>query len=369
MNPAKYLKDKHLKAMSVHNFNAGPSHLPESVLQQAAEAVLDFQGMGLSLLEISHRGPQFVAVMEEARQLVRELMHLEDDFEVLFLHGGGRMQFLQAAMNLLDTGSKAAYVNTGTWSTKALEEARFYGNVDVVASSEDRHFTYIPKDFSIPGDAAYLHITTNNTIYGTEWHRIPEAPIPLVADMSSDILSREFDYNRFGLIYAGAQKNIGAAGVTLVAIRKSLLGKITRPIPTMMDYRVHIKNASMYNTPPVFAVYTCLLVLRWLKSQGIATIEKANIAKAKLLYDEIDANPLFTGTVAPEDRSLMNACFVMAHKDLEAEFAAFCKEEGFYGIKGHRSVGGFRVSLYNAVSTESVRTLTEAMHHFAGVKA
>lgn len=355
--------------MSVHNFNAGPSHLPETVLKQAADAVLDFEGMGLSLLEISHRGPQFVAVIEEARQLARDLMRLEDDFEVLFLHGGGRMQFLQTAMNLLDTEAKAAYVNTGTWSTKALEEARYFGTVDVVASSEDRHFTYIPKDFPIPRDAAYLHITTNNTIFGTEWHQIPDSPVPLVADMSSDILSREIDYNRFGLIYAGAQKNIGAAGVTLVAVRKSLLGKIARPIPAMMDYRVHIKNASMYNTPPVFPIYTCLLVLRWLKSQGVAAIEKANIAKAKLLYDEIDANPLFTGTVVREDRSRMNACFVMENKSLEAEFAALCEDEGFYGIKGHRSVGGFRVSLYNAVSLQSVRTLTEVMHHFAGVKA
>jgi phosphoserine aminotransferase len=355
--------------MAVHNFNAGPSHLPETVLQQAAEAVTDFEGMGLSLLEISHRGPQFVAVIEEARQLARELMRLEDDFEVLFLHGGGRMQFLQTAMNLLDTGKRAAYVNTGTWSTKALEEARFFGTVDVVASSEDRHFTYIPKQFSVPDDAAYLHITTNNTIYGTEWHHIPEVSVPLVADMSSDILSRELDYNRFSLIYAGAQKNIGPAGVTLVAVRKSLLGKISRPIPTMMDYRVHIKNGSMYNTPPVFPIYTCLLVLRWLKDRGVATVEKNNIEKARVLYDEIDRNPLFTGTAAPEDRSRMNACFVMEDKALEAEFAGFCKEEGFYGVKGHRSVGGFRVSLYNAVTLESVRTLAEAMHHFASVKA
>jgi len=355
--------------MPVHNFNAGPSHLPEAVLQEAAEAVLDFQGKGLSLLEISHRADQFVAVIEEARQLARELMQLEDDFEVLFLHGGGRMQFLQAAMNLLETGKKAAYINTGTWATKAIEEAQLFGRVEVIASSEDRNFNYIPKEFSIPSDASYLHLTTNNTIYGTEWLQIPESPVPLVADMSSDILSREMDYNRFGLIYAGAQKNIGAAGVTLVAVRKSILGKIARPIPSMMDYRVHIKNASMYNTPPVFSVYTCLLMLRWLKAQGIQAIEVNNIAKATLLYQEIDANPLFTGTVVPGDRSRMNVCFVMEDKDLEAEFAAYCKTEGFYGIKGHRSVGGFRVSLYNAVTLESVRTFTEAMHHFAGVKA
>lgn len=361
--------EKTVHPKTVYNFNAGPTHLPQSVLEQAAEAVLDFQGSGLSLLEISHRGDQFVPVIEEARQLARELMGLEEDFEVLFLQGGGRMQFLQAAMNLLDTGKKAAYINTGTWASKAIDEARFFGGVDVIASSEDRSFNYIPKDYTVPADAAYLHITTNNTIYGTEWHRIPESSVPLVADMSSDILSREMDYNRFGLIYAGAQKNIGAAGATLVAVRKSLLGRISRPIPTMMDYRVHIKNGSMYNTPPVFAVYTCLLVLRWLKAQGVRAIEKANIAKAELLYGEIDRNPLFTGTAAREDRSRMNVCFVMEDKTLETEFGAFAKQEGLYGIKGHRSVGGFRVSLYNAVTLENVQVLTEAMRHFATVKA
>lgn len=356
--------------MPVHNFNAGPSHLPETVLQQAAEAVLDFQQSGLSLLEISHRGDQFAPVIEEARELARELMQLEDDFEVLFLHGGGRTQFMQTAMNLLDTGKKAAYIDTGTWSSKAIEEARLFGNIEVVASSADKNYAYIPSDCSIPDDAAYLHITTNNTIYGTQWQHTPESPVPLVADMSSDILSRDMDYNRYGLIYAGAQKNIGAAGVTLVAVRKSLLGKISRPVPSIMDYRVHIKNGSMYNTPPVFAVYTCLLMLRWLKDQGgVSTIGKLNDRKAALLYGEVDTNPLFRGTVALEDRSRMNVCFVMEDKALETEFAGFCKREGFYGIKGHRSVGGFRISLYNAVSLESVTSLTEAMHHFASVRA
>jgi phosphoserine aminotransferase len=356
--------------MPVHNFNAGPSHLPESVLQQAAEAVLNFQESGLSILEISHRGEYFVPVIEEARSLAKELMHLDDDFEVLFLHGGGRTQFMEVAMNLLDEQKKAAYIDTGTWSSKAIEEAQLFGNVEVIASSKDKNYTYIPKSFSIPPDAAYLHITTNNTIYGTEWQHIPESPVPLIADMSSDILSREIDFNRFSLIYAGAQKNIGAAGVTLVAVRKSILGKVSRTIPSIMDYRVHIKNGSMYNTPPVFAVYTCLLVLQWLKEQGgVKAIERINIQKAELLYHEIDTNPLFKGTVAVEDRSRMNVCFVMDDQALEKEFAAYCKNEGLYGIKGHRSVGGFRVSLYNAVSLDSVSTLVEAMKHFAGVKA
>lgn len=356
--------------MFAHNFNAGPSHLPKKVLQQASEAVLNFENTGLSLLEISHRGENFVPVIDEARSLAKELMHLDEDFEVLFLHGGGRTQFMQTAMNLLDEGKKAAYIDTGTWSSKAIEEARLFGKVEVIASSEDKNYSYIPKKYMVPNDASYLHITTNNTIYGTEWHNIPETVVPLVADMSSDILSRDIDFNRFSLIYAGAQKNIGAAGVTLVAVRKSILGKVSRSIPAIMDYRVHIKNGSMYNTPPVFAIYTCLLVLRWLKEQGgVSGIEKINQQKATLLYQEIDENPLFTGTVVPEDRSRMNVCFIMEDKALEKEFAGYCKDEGMYGIKGHRSVGGFRVSLYNAVSLESTRILVEAMKHFATVKA
>jgi phosphoserine aminotransferase len=344
--------------------------LPQSVLQEAAAAVLDFGQSGLSLLEISHRGPLFAPVIEEARSLVRELMRLDEDFEVLFLHGGGRTQFMQAAMNLLDNGKKAAYADTGTWASKAIEEARLFGEVDVVASSAGKNYSYIPKGFSVPADAAYLHLTTNNTIYGTQWHRIPETAVPLVADMSSDIMSRQLDFNRFSLIYAGAQKNIGAAGVTMVAVRKSILGRIARPIPAIMDYRVHIRNGSMYNTPPVFAIFTCLLVLRWLKQQGgVAAIEALNNRKAELLYAEIDRNPLFKGTVATEDRSLMNVCFVMEDPSLEKEFAGYCSREGMYGIKGHRSVGGFRVSLYNAVALESVQALTAAMKHFSQVKA
>ncbi|MGH2645858.1 MAG: 3-phosphoserine/phosphohydroxythreonine transaminase, partial [Chitinophagaceae bacterium] len=278
--------------------------------------------------------------------------------------------FMEVGMNLLDNEKKAAYIDTGTWSSKAIEEAQLFGKVEVIASSKDKKYSYIPKGFSVPKDSSYLHITTNNTIYGTEYQQAPECSVPLVADMSSDILSRDINFNRFSLIYAGAQKNIGAAGVTLVAVRKSILGKINRPIPAIMDYRIHIKSGSMYNTPPVFAIYTCLLTLRWLKSQGGAKgIEKRNIQKADLLYHEIDANPLFKGTVAKEDRSRMNVCFVMNDKDLEKEFATYCKEEGMYGIKGHRSVGGFRVSLYNAVTLESTKALVQAMEHFAKVKA
>lgn len=356
--------------MFKHNFNAGPSHLPEDVLKQSIEAIENFDNTGLSILEISHRSEYFTAVIEEARSLAKELMNLEDDFEVLFLHGGGRTQFMEVAMNLLDNDKKAAYVDTGTWSSKAIEEAQLFGNVEVIASSRDKKYTYIPKGFFIPEDASFLHITTNNTIYGTEYQQIPECTTSLVADMSSDILSRDINFNRFSLIYAGAQKNIGAAGVTLVAVRKSILGKIKRPVPAIMDYRVHIKNGSMYNTPPVFAIYTCLLTLRWLKAQGGAKgIEKKNIQKADLLYHEIDTNPLFKGTVAKEDRSRMNVCFVMNDSDLEKEFAVYCKEEGLYGIKGHRSVGGFRVSLYNAVTLDSTKVLVNAMEHFANVKA
>ena len=355
--------------MQLHNFNAGPCHLPEDVIKQASEAVLDFDHTGLSLLEVSHRGPHFTAVMEEARHLARELMQLEDDFEVLFLHGGGRTQFLEVALNLLDADQKAAYINTGTWSTKAIEEARLYGQVVEIASSKDKQFTYIPKDYTIPGDASYLHITTNNTIFGTQYQTIPNSPVPLIADMSSDILSRDLDFNQFGIIYAGAQKNIGAAGVTFVAVRKSLLGKVKRPIPAIMDYQVHMDYKSMYNTPPVFAVYVCLLNLRWLKAQGgVKAIEAVNNKKARMLYAEIDRNPLFSGTVMPEDRSRMNVCFVMENPELEAAFLGFSKDQGLLNIKGHRSVGGFRVSLYNAITVESVQTLIAAMQHFAQKK-
>lgn len=351
--------------MKVHNFNAGPSILPNEVLYKASKAIIDFDSSGMSILEVSHRGREFVPVIEEARQLVRELMQLEDDYEVLFLHGGASTQFMQVPMNLLDSGETAAYTDTGVWAAKAIKEAKLFGNVNVVCSSKDSNYSFLPKKFSVPANAKYLHITTNNTIYGTQWHQIPQANVPLVADMSSDIFSREMDYNRFALIYAGAQKNMGPAGTTLVVVRKSILGKVSRPLPTMLDYRLHIENGSLLNTPPVFAIYISMLTLRWLKAQGIQTVEKHNAEKAALLYGEIDKNPLFKGTVAKEDRSHMNVCFVMEQPALEKAFLDFCTKEDIVGIKGHRLVGGFRASLYNALPLESVEVLVEAMQYFA----
>ena len=350
----------------VHNFNAGPSILPAEVFKQASDSILNFNGTGLSILELGHRTPEFTAVMEEARSLVKELMNLDADHEVLFLHGGASTQFMQVPMNLLDAKDTAAYTDTGVWSTKAIKEANLFGKAEIVCSSKDKNFTYIPKDFAVPNDAKYLHITTNNTIYGTQWQNIPRTSNILVADMSSDILSRVLDFNSFDLIYAGAQKNIGAAGVNLVVVNKNILGKIKRSIPTIMDYRNHINEGSMLNTPPVFAVFVCLLTLRWLRSQGgVAAIEKKNIEKTALLYDEIDANPLFTGTVVKEDRSKMNVCFVMKNAAQEAAFLNYSKAQGIVGIKGHRLVGGFRASLYNALPLSSVQVLVNAMKHFA----
>ncbi|SFV31992.1 3-phosphoserine/phosphohydroxythreonine transaminase [Thermoflavifilum thermophilum] len=352
--------------MQVHNFNAGPSMLPNEVLYKASKALIDFDGLGMSILEISHRSEAFLQVMAEARQLVRELLQLDEDFEVLFLHGGASTQFMQVPYNLLDTGETAGYLDTGVWANRALKEARLFGNVEVIASSADRNYCYIPKSFTVPKHLKYLHITTNNTIYGTQWHQIPEVEVPLVADMSSDIFSRQLDFNKFALIYAGAQKNMGPAGVTLVVVRKSILGKVSRLIPTMLDYRVHIQHESIYNTPPVFAVYISMLTLRWLKEQGgIAAIEKRNEEKAALLYREIDENPLFKGTADPADRSRMNVCFVMNDPSLEKEFLEFCKKEDIVGIKGHRLVGGFRASIYNAMPIESVEYLVESMRYFA----
>lgn len=353
-------------AGQMHNFNAGPSILPKEVFEQAAKAVLNYNNSGLSILEIGHRTSTFQAIMDEAHALVKELMQLDADHEVLFLHGGASTQFMQVPMNLLGENETAAYTDTGVWGAKAIKEAKFFGKVDVVCSSKESNYTFIPKDFAVPNDAKYLHITTNNTIYGTQWQKIPKVSVPLVADMSSDILSRVLDFNSYDLIYAGAQKNMGCAGVNLVVVNKNILGKIKRPIPTMMDYRVHIKEGSMFNTPPVFAVYVCMLTLRWLKEQGgVAAIEKLNKAKADLLYNEIDSNPLFKGTVAKEDRSKMNVCFVMHDPTLEEKFAAYTKEHGIIGIKGHRSVGGFRASLYNALPISSVEVLTTLMKEFA----
>lgn len=365
MSPGKH-EPLNPYSMKVHNFNAGPSILPSEVLYKASKAVIDFEGCGMSILEVSHRGEQFKPVIGEARTLVRELMQLENDFEVLFLHGGASTQFMQVPMNLLDNGETAAYTDTGIWASKAIKEVKSFGFAEVVSSSKEDQYRHIPKEFTVPPQAKYLHITTNNTVYGTQWHHIPKADVPLVADMSSDIFSRKMNFNQFGLIYAGAQKNMGPAGVTLVVVRKSILGRVTRHIPTILDYRVHIENGSMFNTPPVFPIYISMLTLRWLKEQGgIAAIEKINNQKAKLLYDEIDHNPLFTGTVAKEDRSRMNVCFVISHPELEEEFIRYCRQEDIVGIKGHRTAGGFRVSIYNAQPLESVQFLVEAMRYFA----
>ena len=351
---------------SIHNFNAGPSILPKQVFEQAAAAVLNFNDTGLSILELGHRTPEFSAVMEEARGLVRELMKLDDAHEVLFLHGGASTQFMQVPMNLLDTKETAAYADTGVWSSKSIKEAKLFGKVEIVCSSRDKNFSFIPKDFAVPNDVKYFHITTNNTIYGTQWQHIPKTSNSLVADMSSDILSRVLDFNAFDLIYAGAQKNMGPAGVNLIVVNKQILGKVKRAIPTIMDYRNHITEESMLNTPPVFAVYVCMLTLRWLKAQGgVAAIEKLNNEKAALLYSEIDRNPLFRGTVAKEDRSKMNVCFVMNDPDLEPAFMAYAKSLGILGIKGHRLSGGFRASLYNALPISSVAVLVKAMQNFA----
>lgn len=352
----------------VHNFNAGPSILPKEVFEQAAAAILNFDNTSLSILEFGHRTPKFTAVMEEARALVRELMQLDADHEVLFLHGGASTQFMQVPMNLLDAKETAAYTDTGIWASKAIKEAKLFGKVEIVCSSKEKKYSYIPNDFAVPNDAKYLHITTNNTIYGTQWQQIPATSNALVADMSSDILSRVLDFNAFDLIYAGAQKNMGAAGVNLVVVNKNTLGKVKRVIPTIMDYRNHINEGSMLNTPPVFAIYVCLLTLRWLNKQGgVAAIEKLNDAKAALLYKEIDENELFTGTVRTEDRSRMNVCFVMNDDSMESSFLKYAESLSIVGIKGHRSVGGFRASLYNALPLSSVEVLTKAMRNFSNI--
>ncbi len=354
----------------VHNFNAGPSILPKQVFEEASQAILNFNNTGLSILELGHRTSLFQEVMDEARALVKELMQLDDDHEVLFLHGGASTQFMQVPMNLLDDKETAAYTDTGVWSTKAIKEAKLFGKVETVCSSRESNFNFIPKDFAVPNDAKYVHITTNNTIYGTQWQKIPKTSNSLFADMSSDILSRVIDFNAFDLIYAGAQKNMGAAGVNLVVVNKNILGKVKRAIPTILDYRNHIKEGSMLNTPPVFAVYVCMLTLRWLKAQGgVAGIEKLNNEKAALLYAAIDESPLFTGTVHEEDRSNMNVCFIMNDTSLEESFLQFTKEQGIVGIKGHRLVGGFRASLYNALPISSVEVLKSLMKEFEETKA
>lgn len=350
----------------MHNFNAGPSILPKEVFEEASRSILDFNNTGLSILEIGHRTTLFQPVMEEARELVRELMQLDADHEVLFLHGGATTQFMQIPMNLLNENEMAAYTETGTWANKAIKEAKLFGHVEIAGSSKETNYTSIPKQLTVTPTASYLHITTNETIAGTQWHQLPyDCGVPLVADMSSDILSRVIDFNKFGLIYAGAQKNMGAAGVNIVVVNKNILGKVNRNIPTVLDYRNHIKEASMLNTPPVFAVYVAMLTLRWLKSKGgVAAVEKINDQKAALLYKEIDRNSLFKGTVAAEDRSKMNACFIMNDDSKQDAFLNFTKENNIVGIKGHRSVGGFRASLYNALPLSSVEYLVELMQEF-----
>ena len=354
----------------IHNFNSGPSILPREVFEEASAAVLEFNNSGLSILEIGHRTPEFESIMAEARSLVRELMNLNADREVLFLHGGATTQFMQVPMNLLNENGLAAYTETGTWANKAIKEAKLFGHVEISGSSKSTNYTTIPNNLSVAQTASYLHITTNETIAGTQWHRLPyDCGVPLVADMSSDILSRQVEFNRFDLIYAGAQKNMGAAGVNIVVVNKNILGKVDRSIPTILDYGNHIKEGSMLNTPPVFAVYVAMLTLRWLKNKGgVAPIEKLNDAKAKLFYDTLDSLPLFKGPVAKEDRSKMNGVFVLEDKALEKEFLERCKKEGLYGIKGHRSVGGFRVSMYNALPIESVAVATDLMKEFARLR-
>ncbi len=348
-----------------HNFGAGPCILPQEVFKQASQAVLDFKD-GLSILEISHRTSEFEGVIEEARRLVKELLNVPEGYSVLFLQGGASLQFAMVPMNLLPEGQTASYLDSGVWASKAIKEVAAFGKANVVASSKPENYTFVPKDFEIPADSAYFHCTSNNTIYGTEIFNFPETNVPIVCDMSSDIMSRQIDISKFGLIYAGAQKNIGPAGLTVVVVKDELLGKSGRKIPSMLDYKVHIDGGSLYNTPPVFSIYVAMLNLRWLKSKGgVAEIEKENIAKAQALYTEIDRNPLFKGTCAIEDRSRMNVCFVMNNPELEKPFLKFVEEHDVEGLKGHRSVGGFRASIYNALPITSVHHLIDLMQTFA----
>jgi len=348
-----------------HNFNAGPCVLPKPALKAAIEALNDYKGTGMSVIEVSHRSKEWEATMEECRALWKELLNIPEGYHVLFLGGGASMQFLYVAMNLLE--NKAGYLETGVWAKKALKEAKGLGNAFAVASSADKNFSYIPKGYEIPKDLDYFHITTNNTIYGTEIHEDMDCPVNLVADMSSDIMSRPVDVSKYAMIYGGAQKNVGPAGVTFVIIREDILGKVTRYLPTMLDYRTHIKEQSMFNTPPVFSIFIMTETLKWVKSiGGLKEIFKINKEKAALLYNEIDRNKMFVGTAAKEDRSIMNICFVMAeeYKDKEEAFMAFAKERGMVGIKGHRSVGGFRASVYNACPVESIKALVACMQEF-----
>lgn len=353
--------------MKVHNFSAGPGILPAEVMQQSAQACIEFNNTGLSLLEMSHRGKDVIAIFDEAVALAKELLQLPEHYKVVFLQGGASLQFSMVPQNLLNT--KAAYLNTGTWASKAIKDAKLFGDTVVVASSEKDNFTHIPKEYSIPEDADYFHITSNNTIYGTQFRSFPESPVPMVCDMSSDIFSQRFDASKFDLIYAGAQKNMGPAGATMVIVNPEILGKVNRKMPNMLDYRTHIESESMYNTPPVFAVYVSMLTMKWLKNNGgVAWAEERNRSKAALLYNELDTNPMFKGTVAKEDRSWMNANFVLTQPELESEFTAMLKQANISGLPGHRSVGGFRASMYNAMDIESVQVLVNVMREFANKK-
>lgn len=351
--------------MKKYNFNAGPSILPSEVIKATAEACLEFNNSGLSLMEISHRSKDFQPVMDEAEALMKELLDIPEGYKVLFLGGGASLEFCMVPYNLLE--KKAAYLNTGTWAKKAMKEAKLFGEVVEVASSAADNYTYIPKNFTVPADADYFHITTNNTIYGTEIRKELDSPVQMVADMSSDILSRPVDVSKYAIIYGGAQKNLSMAGVTFVIVKEDALGKVSRQIPTMLDYRTHVEKSSMFNTPPVVPVFTALQTMKWIKAQGGVKVMDARAKeRAEILYSEIDRNKLFHGTVAEEDRSLMNICFVMndEYKELEADFMKFATDKGMVGIKGHRSVGGFRASCYNAMSVEGVKALVEAMKEF-----
>jgi len=351
--------------MKKHNFSAGPSILAKEVIENTAKAVLDLNGSGLSVMELSHRGKEFQAVMDETVALVKEILSIPAGYQVLMLGGGASMQFCMVPFNLLS--KKAAYLETGYWAKKAAQEAKYFGEVQVVASSADKNYNYIPKGFTIPKDVDYFHITTNNTIFGTELKTDLDSPVPMVADMSSDIFSRPVDVSKYAIIYAGAQKNLGPAGVTLVIVREDVLGKVQRPIPSMLDYKIHIENDSMFNTPPCLPIYTCLETLRWIKKLGgLKKMQEINENKAALLYNEIDRNALFAGTAEKDSRSIMNVCFVLneKYKELEKEFLALAAANGMEGIKGHRSVGGFRASIYNAMPVESIQALIKIMQEF-----
>jgi phosphoserine aminotransferase len=356
--------------MKKHNFNAGPSILPRIAIENTAQAILDLNGSGLSILEISHRSKDFQAIMDEAVDLFKELLNIPEGYHVLFLGGGASTQFCMIPYNLMN--KSAAYLETGVWAKKAIKEAKLFGEVKVVGSSADKNFSYIPKNYEIPADADYFHITTNNTIYGTEIHEDPNSLVPMIADMSSDIFSRPVDVSKYAIIYGGAQKNAGPAGVTFVIIREDILGKVERAIPSMLNYKIHIENGSMFNTPPCLPIFTVKETLKWVKELGgVAAMKKLNSEKANLLYNAIDNSKMFVGTAEKESRSVMNICFVMKeqYKEKEADFIAFAQTKGMVGLKGHRSVGGFRASVYNAMPKESVEALIEVMHEFEKMHA